>query len=87
MRSIAFALVPCALLAISPAATTPAPKDAPAPQAADGERRICRSSVATGSRLRRTRTCLTAAEWQRRDQAAREAASEIQSRNRGAPNK
>ena len=36
------------------------------------DRMICRQRVATGSRLRSTRTCMTAREWnQRREEIAR----------------
>ena len=44
--------------------TTAATAAAPAPQAADAEKKICKTERVTGSRTRTQRICLTAAEWQ-----------------------
>lgn len=82
MRAMAVGVILLALAVGAPTAATPPPEQAGRPQAEDGERRICRSSVATGSRLRRTRTCLTAQEWQAREEGARQAAREIELRGR-----
>lgn len=64
------------------AATQVPPKGTPSAQK---ERRICRTSTDTGSFARRTRTCLTTAQWRRADEGNRELAREIQENNRGAP--
>lgn len=65
------------------AAQNPAPATANA--SAQNERRICRSTAATGSFARRTRTCLTVDQWRRADEGNRDLAREMQENNRGRP--
>ena len=52
-----------ALLALSAGAMAAAPADRPAEQEAQQEKKICRVDRATGSLTRRTRICLTRAQW------------------------
>lgn len=76
-----------ALLCV-PVAATAAQSPAPAAAAnasAQNERRICRSTAATGSFARRTRTCLTVDQWRRADEGNRDLAREMQENNRGRP--
>ena len=52
-----------ALLALSAGAMAAAPAEQPADEGAQQEKKICRVDRATGSLTRRTRICLTRAEW------------------------
>lgn len=82
--SVAALGVVCSLPVAATAAQSPAPAAA-ANASAQNERRICRSTAATGSFARRTRTCLTADQWRRADEGNRELAREMQESNRGRP--
>lgn len=54
----------------------------PAPRDEDPNRLICRSTLDTGSLVRRKRQCFTRAQWERIGQAAREGATDMQDRLR-----
>lgn len=56
----------------------PASAAAPASTSAPGEKKICRTSVDTGSHVRRTRICRTRANWARVEENAREAGRGLQ---------
>ena len=60
MRAGAFA---AALLIASTGAMAAAPQEQPAQDPAQQEKKICRTERATGSLTRRTRICMTSAEW------------------------
>jgi len=62
------------LLSAAAASQTPPSADAP------NERRICKSSPDIGSRLARTRRCLTEAEWAAHKQESRRLVREGQAR-------
>lgn len=72
----------CAVPAVGVSAQNPA-AGTPSPQK---ERRICRTSVDTGSFARRTRTCMTSEQWRRSEEGNRNLAQEMQDNNRGTPN-
>jgi hypothetical protein len=58
-------------LLISTAAVAQAPSSSDANAGPDPNQRICRNMGETGSRLARTRVCLTRREWEERRRAAR----------------
>lgn len=64
-------LIPTALLLLAGATDpqSPAPPAAASPVEVTGteSKPICRTTPATGSRLRRTRVCMTAREWEIQD--------------------
>ena len=60
---------------LNAAAPAPANSDAQARQ----EKKICRSEKATGSLTRRTRICMTAAEWRELNQRTRRGVDEMNS--------
>jgi hypothetical protein len=64
----------------APPPPQPAPAPAPAPTTgnADDNRRICRTTQATGTRLGGRRICRTAAEWRRSIQNTQEGMRETQ---------
>lgn len=49
----------------------------------DGEKLICKYSKATGSRLKRVKSCFTRAEWARRSANANRSVNEMQADNQG----
>ena len=57
------AILSSAILVFATAATAAAPPEQPAAPADKPEKKICRTEKATGSLTRRTRICLTEAEW------------------------
>ena len=57
-------IVLAAFAALSTGAMAAAPEQPASSDPARAEKKICRSERATGSLTRRTRICLTAAEWQ-----------------------
>ena len=60
------ALIPALLVAANVLAAEPAPSTAPAPVE---EKRICRSSLETGSLIKKRKTCLTRSQWRYVDDA------------------
>lgn len=50
----------------------------PASAPTAGEKKICRSQSITGSRLRQSRICKTAAEWRESDEEARQTGRNFQ---------
>jgi hypothetical protein len=77
------------MLALTTPTATPAPTEAapPAPQPApaavptanpEDQRRICRNTQATGTRLGGRRICRTAAEWRRSQSNTREEVQDMQ---------
>ena len=52
-----------AMLVMAAGTLAAPPQEQPAQQAAQPERKICRTEKATGSLTRRTRICLTEAQW------------------------
>lgn len=58
-------------LLISTAAVAQAPSNSDANAGPDPNQRICRNMGETGSRLARSRVCLTRREWEERRRAAR----------------
>lgn len=72
----------CTIPAVVASAQSPAAASAKAQK----ERRICRTSVDTGSFARRTRTCMTVEQWRRADDGNRDVAQEMQDNNRSRPN-
>jgi cytochrome c5 len=90
------------LAATGAAAAPPAEEAAPAEQAASAspsaaantqaeaepaeERKICRTEKATGSLTRRTRVCMTAAQWRESNARTYKGVSEMQSQAAGGTN-
>ena len=58
--------------------TTPSPAQENAAPAADPNKKICKKTDVTGYRLRKSRICLTAAEWAARQQDERQALNKTQ---------
>ena len=54
-----------------------------APQAADTEKKICRTEPVTGSRTRVTRICMTQAEWRELQANTKEGVDELQAARSG----
>jgi len=52
-----------AMLIVAASALAAPPQEQPAEQAPPPEKKVCRTERATGSLTRRTRICLTAAQW------------------------
>jgi len=52
-----------AMLVMAASAPAAPPQEPPAEQAAQPEKKICRTEKATGSLTRRNRICLTAMQW------------------------
>lgn len=61
-------------------AAVPAGAPAATSTPAAAEKKICRSRAETGSFVRKNKTCLTRAEWQRVEEENREAVREVQNR-------
>jgi hypothetical protein len=76
-RLLATAALSAMLAAPAFAQATPA---APAAPAAEKPKMICRSTDEIGSRLRKTRRCMTAEQWR---QQARDAQDDVDKRMRG----
>ena len=55
----------------------------PTPEAAKTEKKICRTERATGSLTRRTRICLTQAQWRELNSRTYKGVSEMQSQAAG----
>lgn len=53
------------------AAADPQPEASPAPAQAAKAKKICRKNEYTGSRMGKSRTCLTAEQWEELDETAR----------------
>ena len=82
-------IVPAAFAALSTGAMAAAPEQPASADPARAEKKICRSERATGSLTRRTRICLTAAEWQELNNRTRRGVDEMVSGASGgcrAPN-
>lgn len=62
------------------ASPTPAPAEAQASEAGepDPNRRVCRSTIVTGSRLGKRKVCRTAGEWRATDIANQQSIRELQ---------
>lgn len=87
MRGISIAVAAALMTAIGVGAAEPVTgsTDAAAnmPQA-EPEKKVCRMSKETGSRVRSKKTCATKAEWAARDDAARGNAREIANNQPGS---
>ena len=70
-------IVPAAFAALSTGAMAAAPEQPASAAPARAEKKICRSERATGSLTRRTRICLTAAEWQELNNRTRRGVDEM----------
>ena len=85
MRTIgltgAIALVVGGIPVSSVIAAAPAAQEEP-----QREKKICRSQKMTGSLTRRTRICLTEAEWRELNDRTRRGVNEMQNSASGAPN-
>lgn len=57
-------ILAAAVLIASTGAIAAAPQEQAAPETAQQEKKVCRIDRATGSLTRRTRLCLTRAQWQ-----------------------
>ena len=71
-----------AMLVVATSAPAAPPQEQPAgqatQQAAQAERKICRTEKATGSLTRRTRICLTAAQWREVHDRTRRGVGDLQ---------
>jgi len=65
-------------LLISTAAAAQAPSNSEAAAGPDPNQRVCRNMGETGSRLSRSRVCLTRAEWEARRREARDTVQRAQ---------
>ena len=72
-----------AALAFAVAAPAVAAEDAP--KAPEKEKKICRTELATGSRVRKHRVCLTEAEWRELATRTRKGLEEMGQSASGAP--
>lgn len=88
-RTAFFASLLALLPVVATAQTAAAPAQAAAAAApvepAQKEKLICRKTVETGSLVRGKKTCMTAAEWAKVGDAAREGAQKIIDDNTGRP--
>jgi hypothetical protein len=69
----------------APVTAARSPEDAPATADAEAERKICRTEKATGSLTRRTRICMTAAQWREIHDRTRRGVDEMVGSASGAP--
>lgn len=65
--------------------STRAPEDGPAAADGEAEKKICRTEKATGSLTRRTRICLTQAQWREIQDRSRRGVDEMVGGASGAP--
>ena len=79
MKSLFIASV-MAMAVSGPAASAQEAQDAPEPPR---EKKICRTERATGSLTRRTRTCLTEAQWRELNSRTYKGVSEMQGQASG----
>lgn len=73
MRILIAALAIALPMPILAQSADPAPAPSPAPEAKkeDPDKLICKREVKTASRMGAAKTCLTRAQWAKRDEAAR----------------
>ena len=75
-----FTLIGCALAIMA----TPAIVSAQDKPQAEPEKLICKSTLATGSLVKRVKKCFSKTDWQRIQEAAFQGGRELQERNTGS---